>query len=181
MSSGGSHCNHVSVAYVIGRRGDVFQLFDDAYWSYHLGPGATGGNTSMSKSSIGIEISNIGYLKKKGSNLVSAYSDTDVYCTVAESVYYNVLSDPFRDQEHFATYTNEQYDSLTRLLRYLFQKHPSINRTLLDINQRYEYLTDPSQLRGIVSHVNFRQNGKWDIGPGFDWQRVEKVVKVSDN
>lgn len=29
--------NDVSVAYVIGRGGAIYQLWDDAYWSYHLG------------------------------------------------------------------------------------------------------------------------------------------------
>lgn len=169
--------NHVSVAYVIGRKGNIFQLFDDQYWSYHLGPGATGGNTAMSKSSIGIEISNIGFLKRKGNNLVSAYSDTDVYCSVNEETYYHALSAPFRNEKHFATYTAEQYTSLSNLIKYLLHKHPTINRTLLDINQRYQYLNDPSQLRGIVSHVNFRESGKWDIGPGFDWQRLESSIR----
>jgi N-acetylmuramoyl-L-alanine amidase len=168
--------NHVSVSYVIGRRGDIFRLFDDKYWSYHLGPGATGGNTQMSKSSIGIEISNIGYLKKIGNNLVSAYSNTDVYCTLADTTYYQTLNTPFRNEKYFASYTNEQYASLVKLLKHLTHKHPTVNRTLLDINKRYQYLTDPSQLKGIVSHINFRQSGKWDIGPGFDWSRVEAVV-----
>lgn len=168
--------NHVSVAYVIGRTGNIFQLFDDKYWSYHLGAGASGGNTQMSKSSIGIEISNIGYLKKVGSNLVSVYSNTDVYCTSAESGYYKALQTPFRNEKHFATYTNEQYESLTKLLKHLLQKHPTVNRTLLDINKRFQYLQDASQLKGIVSHINFRESGKWDIGPGFEWERIEHVV-----
>ena len=161
---------------MIGRKGDIFQLFDDKYWSYHLGAGATGGNTHMSKSSIGIEISNIGYLKKAGANFVSSYSNTDVYCASTESNYFKSLDAPFRNEKHFATYTNEQYESLGKLLKYLLHKHPGINRTLLDVNKRYQYLTDASQLKGIVSHINFRETGKWDIGPGFDWSKVESVV-----
>jgi N-acetylmuramoyl-L-alanine amidase len=169
--------NHVSVSFVVGRSGNIFQLFDEKYWSYHLGPGATGGNTAMSKSAIGIEISNIGYLKKVGTNLMSSYGKTDVYCGAAESSYYKLLDTPFREQKHFATYTNEQYESVERLLKYLLHKHPSINRTLLDVNKRFQYLTDASQLKGIVSHINFRETGKWDIGPGFEWNRIEGVVQ----
>jgi len=170
--------NHVSVSYVIGRSGNIFQLFDDSYWSYHLGPGASGGNTAMSKSSIGIEISNIGYLKKVGENFVSAYSNDDIYCSQSEVSYFKTLGAPFRAQKYFATFTNEQYDNLVLLLKYLLQKHPTVNRTLLDINSRYQYLTDLGMLKGILSHVNFRENGKWDIGPGFEWAKIEGVAQV---
>ncbi len=169
--------NHVSVPYVIGRSGNIFQLFDDKYWSYHLGPGASGGNTPMSKSAIGIEISNIGYLTKINSNLVSSYSNTDIYCSEAESSYYQLLQTPFRKQKYFATFTESQYQSVASLLKVLLQKYPSINKTVIDIPARFDYFPDGAQLKGVVSHINFRQDGKWDIGPGFDWQRIESIFQ----
>ncbi len=64
---------HVSVPFVVGRNGIIYNLFASKFWSYHLGPGAVGGNTAMSKGCIGIEISNIGPLKKVGDNLVTTY------------------------------------------------------------------------------------------------------------
>jgi N-acetylmuramoyl-L-alanine amidase len=140
--------------------------------SIHVG----GGNTAMSKTSIGIEISNIGYLKKSGPNYITAYGTNDIYCGEEEASFYKKLTTPFREQKIFATYTNVQYNSIFRLLKHLTQKHPKINRTLLDLNKRFEYLTDPAQLKGIVSHINFRESGKWDIGPGFEWSRIEGVV-----
>src|SRR3989304_5905132 len=68
--------NHVSVPFVIARDGSIYNLWTSKYWLYHLGPGAKGGSTEMSKTSIGIEISNIGYLEKSSSNLVTQYSSS---------------------------------------------------------------------------------------------------------
>ena len=40
----------------------------------------------------------------------------------------------------------------------------------------YETTPDVLKFSGIVSHVNYRNEGKWDIGPAFDWnQLIEKV------
>jgi hypothetical protein len=46
----------VSVAFLIARDGNIYNLFDSRYWAYHLGPTAVGGNTAMSRSSVGVEI-----------------------------------------------------------------------------------------------------------------------------
>ncbi len=37
----------VSVPFVIARSGHIYNLWKSKYWSYHLGPGAIGGNTEM--------------------------------------------------------------------------------------------------------------------------------------
>lgn len=55
--------NKVSVNYVVDRGGNIYNLFDDKYWSYHLGSNCIGTNSTMSKQTIGIEISNYGPLK----------------------------------------------------------------------------------------------------------------------
>jgi N-acetyl-anhydromuramyl-L-alanine amidase AmpD len=168
--------NHVSVAYVVARSGDVFRLWDDAYWSYHLGVGSTGGNTEMSKRSVGIEISNIGWLKKIGTNLASSYSDSDIYCTAAETVYYTSLPAPFREQKLFATFTAKQYDSTISLLKILGAKYPAIGKNFLPNDKRFVTLQKPGDFKGILSHVNFRKSGKWDLGPAFDWSGVTSGV-----
>jgi N-acetyl-anhydromuramyl-L-alanine amidase AmpD len=164
--------NHVSVPYVIGRGGEIYKLWDDSYWSYHLGSGASGGNTEMSKRSIAIEISNIAWLEKVGQNLVSSYSKTDVYCGLAENAYYTKLATPYRGQTYFTTFTAAQYESLSKLLKLLLAKYPAISGHFLDVPQRYEYLPNPAVHKCIMSHVNFRPADKWDIGPAFDWDKV---------
>ena len=87
---------HVSVAFVIGRDGTVYQLFSSKYWSGHLGKGIGNTNTgnAQDKCTIGIEISNYGYLTERSGNLETYYSrqrdaqgqegPVDVYCSLTE-------------------------------------------------------------------------------------------------
>ncbi|MDN5203946.1 N-acetylmuramoyl-L-alanine amidase [Fulvivirgaceae bacterium BMA10] len=165
--------NHVSVPFIIARNGAILNMWSSAYWSYHLGPGAIGGNTAGSKRTIAIEISNIGFLNKVGDNLVSAYSNTDVYCNLDENNFFTKLETPYREHQYFATFTNNQYKSLITLLRYLCAQY-NIPRAFLAEKERY--LTGSADeipnFKGIVSHVNYRSSGKWDIGPAFDWDRL---------
>jgi N-acetyl-anhydromuramyl-L-alanine amidase AmpD len=163
---------HVSVPFVIGRNGIIYNLFASKYWSYHLGPGARGGNTAMSKECIGIEISNIGPLKKIGDNLVTTYSDTDIYCQMAETQYFTRLNTPYRGFEYFATFTAAQYEAIRQLLTFLCAKY-SLPRKFVNEPARYQVMTDAefANYKGIVSHVNCRTD-KVDIGPAFDWDRI---------
>ena len=39
---------HLSVPFVIGRNGNIYNLFPSKYWAYHLGRGAIGGNKTRS-------------------------------------------------------------------------------------------------------------------------------------
>lgn len=171
--------NHVSVPFIIARDGTILSMWSSAYWSYHLGPGAIGGNTAGSKRTIAIEVSNIGYLRKVGSNLVSSYSNQDVYCSLDEKNFYQKLDLPYREEEYFATFTNNQYNSLIILLRYLTAQY-DIPREFLVENQRYDIVdqNEITQFRGIVSHVNYRPTGKWDFGPAFDWESLISGVSA---
>ncbi len=165
---------HVSVPFVIGRNGVIYNLFASKYWSYHLGPGARGGNTPMSRESIGIEISNIGPLKMIGNNLVTTYSDSDIYCTLDEKQYYTKLTTKYRGYEFYATYTNAQYEAINQLIKFLCAKY-NIPKNFLNEPERYEIMTDEgfTNFTGIASHVNCR-NDKTDIGPAFEWNKIIK-------
>jgi N-acetylmuramoyl-L-alanine amidase len=166
--------NPVSVPFVIARDGTIYNLWASKYWSYHLGPGAMGGNTAMSQTSIGIELSNIGYLDKNGANLVTPYNAADVYCRLDETAYYTEVA-PYRTRSYFATCTGHQYVSLIKLIRFLTARY-DIPRQFVDPGQRFDAIASISSFSGIASHVNFRPSGKWDIGPAFDWERVIKGV-----
>lgn len=163
---------HVSVPFVIGRNGIIYNLFASKYWSYHLGPGAIGGNTPMSKECIGIEISNIGPLKLIGNDLVTTYSNSDVYCTLDEKQFYTKLPAKYRDWEYYATYTAAQYEAIIKLIKFLCAKY-NIPKNFMNEPERYEIMTDAGfkNFSGIVSHVNCRTD-KTDIGPAFDWAKV---------
>jgi hypothetical protein len=67
---------HVSVPFVIGRNGTIYQLFSSKYWSGHIGKGIGNTNTGnvQDKVTIGIELSNYGYLSEHTGNLKTIYS-----------------------------------------------------------------------------------------------------------
>lgn len=163
--------NHVSVPFVIGRNGDIYNLWASKFWSYHLGPSAVGGNSNMSSKTIPIEISNIGPLKRIGNNLVSTYRDTDIYCGLEETSLYHKIP-KYRGFEYFAAFTEAQYKSIKGLLLFLTGKY-NIPYQFLSENKRFELFTESEVkiFKGVCSHVNFRKD-KWDIGPAFDWGKI---------
>ncbi|GAA4274039.1 N-acetylmuramoyl-L-alanine amidase [Aquimarina gracilis] len=165
--------NHVSTPFIIARNGKILNLWSSAYWSYHLGSGAIGGNTNGSKRTIAIEMSNIGFLKRIDNKLVTVYSDTDVYCDISEKQFYTKLESPYRGELYYARFTRRQYHSLQLLLRYLTAEY-DIPREFLPEEKRYITGAENElvNFKGIVSHVNYRSSGKWDIGPAFDWKKV---------
>lgn len=164
---------HVSVPFLIGRNGTIYNLFYSAYWAYHLGPGAVGGNATRSKETIGIELSNIGPLNLTSKGMNTYYTST--YCEREQQDAY--VHNPFRRFAYYATFTDAQYESLVVLLRYLTSKY-SIDRKFLDEPDRYETQNNTAGVGGIVSHVNYRKSGKEDIGPAFDWDRLLRGVQA---
>ncbi len=167
--------NHISTPYVIARNGNIYEIFDPAQWSYHLGKGAVGGNGTGSKASIGIEMSNIGPLTLDGDQLMTSYAN-DIYCSLDEQEFY-VETEEFRERTYFATHTDAQYNSLLNLLKYLTARF-DIPYAFLPEPQRYETTEEAALFKGINSHINFRTSGKWDIGPGFEWDRIAEGAEI---
>lgn len=176
---------HISSPYVLGRDGTIYRLFSPKQWSYHLGRGVVGGNTVHSSRSISIQISNYGPLREDGKgNLVSLGGL--IYCSLADKEAYVKLAKPFKGEEYFAAFTDQQYEGLIILLRYL-TKEFNIQRKFLstdfNLEERGEWgkiprfsvfkdKTEADNFRGICSHINYRKSGKWDIGPAFNWYKV---------
>jgi N-acetylmuramoyl-L-alanine amidase len=160
---------HVSVPFVIGCNGKIYNLFSSKYWSYHLGPGSVGGNKVRSQKTIGIELCNIGPLTNRGDALSTSYSSTDKYCDLAQTEHYQSAS--YRDFDYYSTFADAQYEALIVLVRYLTARY-DIKRKFLPESERFETRDSVPSFGGIVSHVNYRATGKTDIGPAFDWQRL---------
>lgn len=187
MSALTTQDRRVSTAFVLARDGTIYQLFSSKYWSGHIGAGIgnAGTNNAQDKVTIGIEIINYGYLVEKNGNLETIYSRTpenpnrvDLFCPLTQTEAYQKLNTPFRAQKYYASYTPQQYDSLIILLRFLTKKY-NIPRQFLDESKRFLPTEDVLSFKGIVSHVNYRTSGKWDIGPAFDWQQVVAGVQAS--
>ncbi|MDI9863330.1 N-acetylmuramoyl-L-alanine amidase [Flectobacillus sp. DC10W] len=163
--------DHVSVPFVVARNGTIYNLFPSKYWSYHLGPGASGGNTQMSKESIGIEISNIGPLVLNGNNLTSVYSNSDIYCSLNEKQFYVAQNPSVKKYGYYASFTNAQYISVIKLVKFLIAKY-NIPEVVVNDPAGLMNDNDFATFSGIVTHTNCRKD-KTDIGPAFDWQRFE--------
>lgn len=173
-----------SVPFILSRDGTIYQLFSSSYWSHHLGKGTIGGNEEMSKKSVAIEISNYGPLIPRNGKLETVYSRSrnnpnyvDVYCTMEDTTKYIKLDKPYKGYQYYANFTHEQYESLIVLLRYLTATY-EIPREFLEEDVRFEANEKNANHKGIVTHLNFRATGKWDIGPAFDWNRVIRGVKA---
>lgn len=172
---------HVSVPFLVARDGTIYNLFNSFYWSYHLGRGTLGGNRERSRATIGIELSNIGPLVRRGDDLHTTYArphTSDDYCTLADEDRYRQV-EPFREEgyEYFATFPDAQIEALILLLRYLTARY-DIEREFLSPDDRYRAFREVRDHGGIVSHVNYRRTGKVDIGPAFDWERVIAGVQA---
>ncbi len=167
----------VSVPFVIARDGKIYRLFSSKFWSYHLGPGALGGNTPQSQQTIGIELSNFGPLYRRQDKL---YCWThNAYCTIQETKQYIKLDDAYRGYLYFANYTEAQYASLKVLLRYLCQTY-AIPHDFLPLNRRFLTQSEVLHFNGVVAHVNYRTD-KFDIGPAFDWNKLTEPLQIPQN
>ncbi|WP_295123019.1 caspase family protein [uncultured Chitinophaga sp.] len=181
---------HVSVAFVIARDGTIYQLFPSAGWSGHLGAGVgnQGTGNAEDKATIGIEISNYGYLVPREGQLETIYSRLknpatgvvsapDPYCKLSQKEAYTEITTPFRGQTYYANCTPEQVESTVILLRFLTAKY-NIPREFLPEAKRFVTTNEVLTFKGIVTHVNYRTSGKWDIGPAFDWNALISGVKA---
>lgn len=157
--------NHMSVPYVVDRSGHIYRLFDDAFWSYHLGSTAIGGNAVMSKQSIGIEISNYGPLKDKEQN----GNYIDAYGNLYTKDPANVDFVSYRGYCYYAKMTEIQKKAVAHLLKYLSEKH-SIPLTFKEmIGDVFDTAAEAVAYKGIFCHSNVRKD-KYDMPPEFTLQ-----------
>jgi N-acetyl-anhydromuramyl-L-alanine amidase AmpD/lysophospholipase L1-like esterase len=169
---------HVSVPFVIARDGTIYQLYSSKFWSGNLGGDAVGNaGNAQDKRTIGIELSNFGPMDLASDTLRMTYGDFSAYCTLAQTDSYQKLPVPFRGKSYYATHTDAQYDSLIVLLRYLTTQY-AIPRQFMPEPKRYLTTPDVLTFKGIVSHINYRKDGKWDLGPAFNWARVMTGVQA---
>jgi N-acetylmuramoyl-L-alanine amidase len=176
--------HHVSVPFIVARSGKILQLFQSAFWSYHLGPAAIGGNEYMSSSSIAIEISNIGPLVREGDVLYTSYRNkqgalTTPYCSISDKDAY--VKKTYRGYQYFAKFSKEQYEATALLIRLLLSKYP-IKKRFLPQDQLGEVITTEvaQNFCGILTHTNVRSD-KQDIGPAFDWGLLMKLLEDIDD
>jgi len=168
----------VSAHYLLARDGTIFQLVQDEDTAWHAGIPPRRGLSEEenlerdrrrklirpNERGIGIEIANWGPLRKSG------------------EVFYTWLNKPFTGEaikagrRYWEAYTEAQYESLIKLVRYLCHKHsippaypPEGPGTY---HQEAEAL---AHFRGILGHCAL-DNTKLDPGKHFDWDRLMEGI-----
>lgn len=156
----------ISTAFVISPQGTIYMLFQPQFWANHLGKNAIGGNTVQSKLSIGIELSNFGYLVQKGDELFT-YTGR-LYCTKTDTDQYDLVH-TWKGPEYFCKYTDAQYESLKKLKDVLCKTFNIPNVLFPKIRENFQ--PEVETFKGITTHINFRKD-KFDVSPNFDWSKL---------
>jgi len=162
---------HVATSYLVGRKGKIFELFHPRYWAYHLGMKSGNPGHRHDKRSIGIEIVNVGALIDRGEHLYWWLDDFNRrYCSIDDTDKYVRLAERSQGHEYWATFSEEQYDSVRRLVLWLCDKY-NIPFEFLPQNKRMELIPEEmGDFEGIATHKNFAP--KYDVSPAFDWYRI---------
>jgi N-acetyl-anhydromuramyl-L-alanine amidase AmpD len=164
--------SRIATAFIIGENGTIVQCFSSKHWAWHLGidqedfarNGAKYSN--LNKLSVGIEVCNWGYLKKKG----------DKYYNYAGGVvnpsYVTELETPYKGYKYWYKYSDAQIESLRQLVVYLCETY--------DIPKDYRseiWAIDKEAFKGtkgIFTHNSVRKD-KSDMYPD------PRVIKMLEN
>jgi N-acetyl-anhydromuramyl-L-alanine amidase AmpD len=161
---------HVATAYIVDSDGTIYELFDPSFWAYHLG---IKGTSVHDKRSIGIEIANVGPLKRSKGNENALnwwpHEFGQQYCLLDEEEKY--LKVNYRGIDYFASFSAAQLSGVAKLVQHLCDRF-SIPRVIPGKDKRMDFdLPFYNSYKGIATHANFR-NDKWDIGPSYDWESL---------
>ena len=148
--------SRVSAHLVVDRDGEITQLADFDRRCWHAGPSAWNGWTDLNSHSIGIELVNIGWMRKaRDGALIDSYGRRHSPMTIGgtiESEHARVGSGVF----HWQTYTEAQISATESLLRTLDEIYGLI---------------------AALSHEEIDTRGwKTDPGPAFPMTRFRNLV-----
>ncbi len=166
---------HVSTAFSIDYKGNIYQHFDPAHWAYHLGIG--GAKKFLDQQSIGIELANEGYMKKKNDKFYWYSGPTAIgYNRPDDEPFY--IKDGWRGYNWYAPYSNEQYDSTLWLVKYLCDEY-GIKKNIIPDNEYHPEILD-GNFEGVYNHSNVRdypsKKNKWDLSPAFPLKKLAKEI-----
>ena len=162
--------DRVATAYLVERDGTIHEVFPPDRWAHHLG---IKGGTAHERRSIGIEIVNVGPLRPHPDDaaVLTSWPNNwrQRYCRRDETDRY--VTATYRDEHHFATYTDAQADATGALVRWLCETF-SIQAVLPAGADRLTFdAAKFAAFKGVAAHVNYRKD-KWDVGPAFPWDRL---------
>jgi N-acetyl-anhydromuramyl-L-alanine amidase AmpD len=164
--------SRIATAFIIGENGTIVQCFSSKHWAWHLGidqedfarNGAKYSN--LNKLSVGIEVCNWGYLKKKGDKFYNYAGG------VVNPSYVTELDQPYKGYKYWYKYSDAQIESLRQLVEYLCETY--------DIPKDYRseiWAIDKEAFKGskgIFTHNSVRKD-KSDMYPD------PRVIKMLQN
>lgn len=161
----------LGTAYVVDRdaAATVYQVFDPECWAYALGIG----NAAVEQRAIQIEVVNWGPLRldQQGRYYPKDYPDRGLVVPTNQ-----VHRAVYRGEAFFQAYTTQQITTLATLVRQICATH-GIPLQIPPLEKRGVF--DPkwaASFAGIVDHTNYRQDGKWDVGPQFPWVIFQELL-----
>lgn len=161
---------YVGVPFWIDRNGDIYQAFDEKYWSYHSGAGSQ----KFDQSCIGIELENIGFLDRnvKTGKITNRYGRPHL---PFQKIYEHNVK--WRNKILFEQYSEAQIGSLILLLDHLFNKYPTIPKRIPKdfFPEKKWNKSDYLNYDGILTHLHTNDTSKWDVSIAFKlW--FDKIV-----
>jgi N-acetyl-anhydromuramyl-L-alanine amidase AmpD len=163
----------VGTSYILGTDGAICEAFSETQWAYHLGLKSEGWtNSHWDQKTIGIEVVNVGPLKRVGEKLYWWPKNwQQSYCGISETAKYKKVA-LWRSFEYFATFPDVQMEALRALVDGILERN-DIPRVMLPVEKRLQFLPEGvGEFRGILTHANVRSD-KFDIGPAFNWDVLE--------
>lgn len=140
---------------VIGRDGQIFQLVPFNTIAWHAGISNYGGRSGFNKYSIGIELANVGPLRKAGEEYFSAFEKK---IPPNEVVYANHRNESVKRYWH--AYTEKQIDTCEQVCSAILDFFYNGERA-------GEYDFSKQQIKYILGHEEISPGRKTDPGPAF--------------
>lgn len=159
----------LATAFIIGRDGRIYQLFDPKCWAWHCG---TGGSR-IERHSIGIELASEGPLTLADDGRLYAFErvtpktlHSDPQAEPGQS--FDAGPDGFRGHRYFDQYSFAQIASCTALVDWLCHACGVPRRTPSD---HFGYQKQNLLFEGVIGHHQIRAD-KSDVHPGFLWDML---------
>ncbi|MBI5283015.1 MAG: N-acetylmuramoyl-L-alanine amidase [Candidatus Solibacter usitatus] len=164
--------NGVSAPYIVDTDGRIYETFEPAFWSFHLGvQGEPSRRWTHDKRSVGIEIVNAGPLKLDGERMLWWPGNfSSEFCKTNQEAAY--LRQAYRGFDYWAVFTEAQRLAVSALTGHLCRRF-GIPAQLASETKRVQFdLNYFATFKGIAAHQNFRPD-KFDIGPAWNWKGLD--------
>jgi hypothetical protein len=184
---------YIGVHYYIGIQGEIIKTIPEEFWAWNTGTG----NSSYDKSSISIEIENLGYLKPINDktfidiyqnrwNLVEQKNDIYTLTNGKNKIEVKKLDKEWRGYSFYHLYSDKAIQSLFSLMEEIFNNsmhkiERKIYRKELFFPEDVDWSLKTKILyfSGIITHVQLLgKKLKWDLSPVFPYEDMVKKFNL---